>query len=79
MSIINEIKTGKTALGIELGSSRIKAVLIDFNGQILAQGNHSWENQLIDGIWTYALPDVWTGMRNSYQNLAKVWKKYDIS
>ncbi|MGI6578912.1 MAG: xylulokinase [Saccharofermentanales bacterium] len=79
MSKINEIQNGRTALGIELGSSRIKAVLIDFDGQILAQGNHSWENQLVDGIWTYALPDVWAGIRNSYQDLAKdVETKYGI-
>ncbi|HHU53930.1 MAG TPA: FGGY-family carbohydrate kinase [Clostridiaceae bacterium] len=79
MGTINDIKTGRTALGIELGSSRIKAVLVDFDGQILAQGNHSWENQLVDGIWTYALSDVWTGIRDSYQNLAKdVKNKYDV-
>lgn len=77
--IINDINNGKTALGIELGSSRIKAVLIDSNSQILAQGNHTWENSLVDGVWTYDLVDVWAGIQDCYQNLGKNIKAdYDI-
>ena len=46
------IETGKAILGIELGSTRIKAVLIDQENKPIAQGNHTWENQLVDGLWT---------------------------
>ena len=49
------IETGKAILGIELGSTRIKAVLIDQENKPIAQGNHTWENQLVDGLWTCLL------------------------
>jgi len=61
---------GRTVLGIELGSTRIKAVLIDENFAPIAAGSHDWENRLEDGIWTYHLDDVWTGLQNSFRNLA---------
>jgi sugar (pentulose or hexulose) kinase len=64
------IESGKTALGIEFGSTRIKLVLIDDRGNILASGNHTWENQLENGIWTYALNDVWSGLRDGYRKLS---------
>ena len=51
------IVQGKTALGIELGSTRIKGVLIDYDGQVLATGAHEWENSLVDGVWTYGLDE----------------------
>ena len=77
---IKAINAGKTALGIELGSSRIKAVLIDEDSQILAQGNFDWENSLVDGVWTYALDDVWQGVGSAYAALAKdVLDKYDLT
>ncbi|NLJ17607.1 FGGY-family carbohydrate kinase, partial [Globicatella sulfidifaciens] len=77
--IINDIQNGKTALGIELGSSRIKAVLINTANQIIAQGNHSWENKLLDGVWTYALPDVWTGIQDCYRDLTtNIKEMYDV-
>lgn len=56
-------------LGVELGSTRIKSVLIDEHAKILAQGSHEWENQWEDGYWTYSLDDVWSGLRASYQAL----------
>lgn len=68
---INEIKNGNTVLGIELGSSRIKAVLVNNTGEIISQGGFSWENQLIDGVWTYSLNDVWHGLQETYSDLAK--------
>ncbi len=72
------IKEGKTCLGIELGSTRIKAVLIDEKGTPLAAGSHEWENRYVDGIWTYTMEDVWNGMQNCYQDLVKdVKEKYD--
>lgn len=72
------ILEGKTVLGIELGSTRIKGVLIDEKGTPLASGSYEWENQYIDGIWTYSLEDVWKGIQNCYQDLrADVRKQYD--
>ncbi len=53
------IEQGKAILGIELGSTRIKAVLIDQDNKPIAQGSHEWENQLVDGLWTYSLGSVW--------------------
>lgn len=49
------IEAGKAILGIEFGSTRIKAVLIDQENKPIAQGSHTWENQLVDGLWTAAL------------------------
>lgn len=68
----------KTSLGIELGSTRIKAVLIDEKQQPIASGSHEWENQLVDGIWTYSLEDIWRGLQDSYRKLkAEVKETYD--
>jgi sugar (pentulose or hexulose) kinase len=60
-----------TALGIELGSTRIKACLVDADDPtvVLASGAHEWENQFVDGVWTYALDDVWTGLQAAYADL----------
>ena len=68
---VEEIRSGKTALGIELGSTRIKAVLTGEDCVTLASGSHSWENQFKDGVWTYALSDVWKGVQACYADLAK--------
>ena len=70
MDIKQAIIDGKTALGIELGSTRIKAVLIGEDHTPLASGGYDWENQLVDGIWTYSLDDVWKGLQSSFANLA---------
>ena len=73
------IATGKAILGIELGSTRIKAVLIDEDNNTIASGSHEWENQLVNGIWTYSLDAIWTGLQDSYRDLAAdVKKKYDV-
>ncbi|NLG04297.1 MAG: FGGY-family carbohydrate kinase [Clostridia bacterium] len=73
------IQSGKAVLGIELGSTRIKAVLIDENHVPIASGAHDWENSYIDNIWTYSLDDIWTGLRDSYQKLNEdVYRKYQI-
>lgn len=69
---------GKTSLGIEFGSTRIKAVLIDEAGTPLASGSYEWENQYVNGIWTYALDDVWKGLKECYQDLLQdVKTQYD--
>ena len=74
------IAQGKTALGIEFGSTRIKGVLIDYEGSVLATGWHEWENQLIDGVWTYDLADVENGLRACYRALRRdVETKYGLT
>jgi sugar (pentulose or hexulose) kinase len=77
--IQKEIERGKTVLGIEFGSTRIKAVLIGEDHQPIASGSHEWENQYENGLWTYSLEDVWKGLQESYRNLSnEVLEKYDI-
>ncbi len=80
----NEIREaiigGKTALGIELGSTRIKAVLIGPDHDPIASGAHDWENKLENGVWTYSLEAVWAGIQDSYAKLkAAVKEKYDVT
>lgn len=73
------ILANKTALGIEFGSTRIKAVLVDDKNQPIASGAHEWENRYENGIWTYSLDDIWTGIQDCYQDMAKdVKAKYDV-
>lgn len=77
----SEIKTaienGETFLGIELGSTRIKAVLIGKDALPLASGGHSWDNTLENGVWTYSMDEVWLGIKDAYSNLKKdVFQKY---
>src|SRR3954462_6656526 len=64
------IASGHTALGIELGSTRIKAVLIGPDHAPLAVGSHDWENQFVDRLWTYSLEAVWAGVQHSFAALA---------
>ena len=73
------IEAGKTVLGIEFGSTRIKAVLIDESHQPIAMGTHDWENRLENNIWTYSLEDIWTGLQSCYKSLAAdVQTKYGV-
>ena len=73
------ILANKTALGIEFGSTRIKAVLVDDKNQPIASGGHEWENRYENGVWTYSLDDIWTGIQDCYQDMAKdVKAKYDV-
>lgn len=65
------IKAGNTSLGIEFGSTRIKAVLVGPDNGVLASGSHEWENRLENGIWTYSLDDIWNGLQDCYKNLAE--------
>ncbi len=60
---LDSIQTGQAVLGIEMGSTRIKAVLIGPDHAPLASGGHAWENQLVNGIWTYPLEAVWSGLQ----------------
>ncbi|MBQ8653322.1 MAG: ATPase [Clostridia bacterium] len=71
------IMSGKAVLGIELGSTRIKAVLIGEDHAPIASGDHTWENSLVNGVWTYTLEDAWAGVQDAYGNLKKdVESKY---
>ena len=71
METIQEaIQKGRTALGIELGSTRIKAVLIGPDHGPIASGDHTWENKLENGYWTYPLDEVWTGIQAAFAALA---------
>lgn len=65
------IEAGKAILGIEFGSTRIKAVLIDEQNKPIAQGSHEWENQLVDGLWTYSTEAIWYGLQDCYADLRK--------
>ncbi len=77
--IINDINFGKISLGIELGSTRIKGVLINNKADVLATGTFKWENKLINGIWTYDLDEVWEGIQKTYINLKEnIYKKYNV-
>jgi sugar (pentulose or hexulose) kinase len=79
MDVKQAILENKTSLGIELGSTRIKAVLIDTNFATIAQGSHEWENKLEDGVWTYHLDDVWKGLQDCFKDLAlDVKNRYDL-
>ena len=71
------IEQGSAVLGIELGSTRIKAVLIGADHAPIASGDHTWENRLENGVWTYHMDDVWSGIQNAYAALkADVEAKY---
>jgi sugar (pentulose or hexulose) kinase len=72
------IESGRTALGIEFGSTRIKAVLIGEDHMPTASGSHEWENRYEAGVWTYSLEDVWAGLQDSYRKLCdEVLARYD--
>ena len=73
------IRGGQTALGIELGSTRIKAVLIGPDHTPIASGDHTWENRLENGVWTYRLQDVWAGVQAAFAALAAdVQARYSV-
>ncbi len=78
-NIKNDLKTGKTVLGIEFGSTRIKAVLITKNNVPIADGNYEWENRYENNIWTYSTEDIWKGLQNAYAQMAlDIKTKYGI-
>jgi len=73
------ITGGNTYLGIEFGSTRIKAVLIGKDHAVLASGGHNWENRLENGFWTYSMEDVFAGLQDAYAKLAtNVQKTYGV-
>lgn len=73
------VVNGKAVLGIELGSTRIKAVLVNEKNQPIASGSHEWENQLVNNIWTYSEEAIWAGIQDSYQDMVRdVKEKYGV-
>lgn len=79
-SIKQAIAKGKTSLGIELGSTRIKAVLINKNFETIASGSYEWENLLEGGFWTYNLLDIITGLQSAYREMKQeVERNYGIT
>ena len=66
-----KIRAGKTSLGIEFGSTRIKAVLIDDTYTTIAAGDYGWASHLEDGLWSYAQEEIWTGLQTAYAALAE--------
>ncbi|MGG1516351.1 FGGY-family carbohydrate kinase [Paenibacillus oryzisoli] len=80
MDIRNAIQQGRTALGIEFGSTRIKAVLIGEDHAPIASGSHDWENSYVNGVWTYSLEDIWKGLQDSYSKMTdEVKQQYGVS
>jgi sugar (pentulose or hexulose) kinase len=74
-----KIQKGKTYLGIELGSTRIKTVLIDDESNVIATGSYQWENSLINGLWTYGIDEIWTGLQASFTEMTnQVSKNYGV-
>lgn len=77
---VNTIVDGKAVLGIELGSTRIKAVLVNEKGEPIASGSCNWENSFVNGIWTYSDEEIWASLQESYQDLKKdVKEKYGVT
>jgi len=73
------IESGKAILGIEFGSTRIKAVMIGENNEPIAQGAHDWENDYVDGVWTYSMEKIHNGLQDCYKSLADdVKKQYGV-
>ena len=78
--IIEDIQNGKTALGIEFGSTRIKAVLVGSDNAPIASGAHDWENQYVNNIWTYSLDAIWNGLQDCYSKMAEdVKNQYGVT
>lgn len=78
--IAQDVESGNISLGIELGSTRIKAVLVTPDFKTIAAGSYVWENELKDGVWTYSLEKVWAGIQASYQDMAaEVQTKYGVT
>ena len=79
MDIVKQIESAKTSIGIEFGSTRIKAVMIGEDFSPIASGTHDWQNRLENGIWTYTAQDITLGLQDAYKNLAdNVRAKYGV-
>ena len=80
MEVKKIIEAGDIFLGIEFGSTRIKAVLTDENGEVLGTGIHDWENSFIEGIWTYPLDEILSGLSSCYTSIkSDIKEKYGVT
>ena len=80
MEVKKIIETGDIFLGIEFGSTRIKAVLTDEKGEVLGTGIHDWENSFLDGIWTYPLDEILSGLSSCYASIKRdIKEKYGVT
>lgn len=78
-AIKKTIQEGRAVLGLEFGSTRIKAVLVDESHQPVAMGTWDWENRLENHVWTYSLEDIWNGLQGCYRSLTEdVREKYGV-
>ncbi len=78
-TIAHMIENGEAVVGIEMGSTRIKAVLIDSDNAPVASGAHDWENRLEDGVWTYPIEEVWNGIRSCFSDLqSRLQEQYGV-
>ncbi|MFC5381430.1 xylulokinase [Aquipuribacter nitratireducens] len=76
---VRTLAEGRAVLGIELGSTRIKAVLVDPAGNVLATGGHAWENDFVDRLWTYSLDAVWAGVQEAFRAVrADAERRFDV-
>ena len=69
-AIAEKIRAGKTSLGIEFGSTRIKAVLIDDTYRTIASGDYNWASHLENGLWSYTLEEIWKGLQTAYAEMS---------
>ena len=69
-TIAEKVRAGKTSLGIEFGSTRIKAVLIDDNYNTIASGDYQWASHLENGLWSYSIEEIWKGLQSAYASMA---------
>ena len=80
MKTAEMIRSGQAILGIEFGSTRIKAVLVDTDNVPIAAGGHDWENRYENNIWTYSMEDVWAGLQDCYGQLKEdVKSRYSVT
>lgn len=74
-----QIQNGEAVVGIELGSTRMKAVLVDLDHRPLASGSYEWENTLVEGVWTYSMDEVWSGLQACFDDLQQeVHEQYGV-
>ncbi|HBR05397.1 MAG TPA: ATPase, partial [Lachnospiraceae bacterium] len=69
MDIKKIIEEGSAIIGMELGSTKVKAVMIDGDGNVIAKGSYKWENKLENGIWTYSMDDIKNSVQGAYAKL----------
>lgn len=69
-AIAQAIRDGRTSLGIEFGSTRIKAVLIDDERNTITTGDYGWQSHLVDGLWSYDVDKIWRGLQSVYADVA---------